>query len=119
MAQVQDEDPDEFGEPVMRPGKLTDYFPNPYKNEQAARHANNGALPPDLSYIVLARHGGEDYIFSLLTGYTDPPAGVTLAEGQQYNPYFPGGAIGMAQSIYNEVNSKIHSAICQQSIVKN
>jgi len=33
----------------------------------------------------------------------DPPAGVVLAENQHYNPYFPGGAIGMAQALYNEV----------------
>lgn len=77
-----------------RPGRLTDYIMGPYKNEQEARFANNGALPPDLSLIVLARKGGEDYIFHLLTNYCDPPAGVTVAEGQTYNPYFPGGAIG-------------------------
>lgn len=51
-----------------------------------------------------ARHGGEDYIFALLTGYTDAPAGVNLREGQYFNPYFPGGAIGMAQAIYNEAS---------------
>jgi len=86
-----------------RPGKLSDYFPNPYVNDEAARSANNGALPPDLSYITSARHGGENYIFSLLTGYCDPPAGVTIREGLYYNPYFVGGAIGMAQALYNEV----------------
>jgi ubiquinol-cytochrome c reductase cytochrome c1 subunit len=43
----------------MRPGKLSDYFPNPYANEEAARAANNGAYPPDMSYICSARHGGE------------------------------------------------------------
>ena len=42
-----------------RPGKLADYFPSPYENDELARVANNGALPPDLSLIVLARHGGE------------------------------------------------------------
>uniref|UniRef100_A0A8C5PMD4 Cytochrome c1 n=1 Tax=Leptobrachium leishanense TaxID=445787 RepID=A0A8C5PMD4_9ANUR len=68
--------PDESGEMFTRPGKLSDHFPKPYSNTEAARAANNGALPPDLSYIVNARHGGEDYIFSLLTGYCDPPAGV-------------------------------------------
>lgn len=101
-AQVED-GPDDTGAMFMRPGKLSDTFPSPYKNEQEARAANNGALPPDLSYIVRARHGGEDYIFSLLTGYTDPPAGVKLMEGQHYNAYFPGGAIGMAQALYNEI----------------
>ncbi|KAH0617306.1 hypothetical protein JD844_015343 [Phrynosoma platyrhinos] len=75
--EVQD-GPDENGEMFMRPGKLSDYFPKPYPNPEAARAANNGAVPPDLSYIVNARHGGEDYVFSLLTGYCDPPAGVLL-----------------------------------------
>ena len=45
----------------------------------------------------------QDYIFSILCGYCDPPAGVTLQEGTYYNPYFPGGAIGMSQALYNEV----------------
>lgn len=49
------------------------------------------------------RHGGEDYVFSLLTGYCDPPAGVSVREGLHYNPYFPGQAIGMAPPIYNEI----------------
>uniref|UniRef100_U5ES96 Cytochrome c1, heme protein, mitochondrial n=1 Tax=Corethrella appendiculata TaxID=1370023 RepID=U5ES96_9DIPT len=100
--QVRD-GPDEAGNYFMRPGKLSDYFPGPYPNEEAARAANNGAFPPDLSYIVSARHGGEDYIFALLTGYVDAPAGVVLRDGQYFNPYFPGGAISMAQALYNEV----------------
>ncbi len=58
---------------------------------------------PDLSYIALARHGGEDYIFHLLTSYCDPPAGIELRDGQHFNPYFIGGAIGMAPPLYNEV----------------
>ncbi|EDW50570.1 cytochrome c1, heme protein, mitochondrial [Drosophila sechellia] len=95
--------PDDTGNYYTRPGKLSDYFPSPYPNEEAARAANNGAYPPDLSYIVSARKGGEDYIFSLLTGYHDAPAGVVLREGQYFNPYFPGGAISMAQVLYNEV----------------
>uniref|UniRef100_A0A671QUL0 Cytochrome c-1 n=1 Tax=Sinocyclocheilus anshuiensis TaxID=1608454 RepID=A0A671QUL0_9TELE len=95
--------PDDSGEMFTRPGKLSDYFPKPYANPEAARAANNGALPPDLSYIISARHGGEDYLFSLLTSYCDPPAGVSVREGLYYNPYFPGQAIGMAPPIYNEV----------------
>lgn len=95
--------PDEAGNMFQRPGKLSDYIPNPYPNEEAARAANNGAFPPDLSYIINARHGGEDYLFSLLTGYYDPPAGVVLRDGQYFNPYFIGGAISMAQALYNEV----------------
>lgn len=95
--------PDDTGNFFDRPGKLSDYFPSPYPNEEAARAANNGAYPPDLSYIVSARHGGEDYIFSLLTGYCEAPAGMPLREGQYFNPYFPGGAISMAQVLYNEL----------------
>ncbi|XP_005986790.1 cytochrome c1, heme protein, mitochondrial [Latimeria chalumnae] len=95
--------PDETGEMFTRPGKLSDYFPKPYPNSESARLANNGSLPPDLSYIVNARHGGENYVFSLLTGYCDPPAGIDIREGLYYNPYFPGQAIGMAPPIYDEI----------------
>ena len=65
-------------------------MPRPYANENAARFTNNGALPPDLSLMTKARHGGENYIFSLLTGYRDPPAGISLRSGLYFNPYFPG-----------------------------
>nr|XP_033789224.1 cytochrome c1, heme protein, mitochondrial [Geotrypetes seraphini] len=95
--------PNEEGEMFTRPGKLSDYFPKPYANTEAARAANNGALPPDLSYIVNARHGGEDYVFSLLTGYCDPPVGVSIREGLYFNPYFPGQAVAMAPPIYDEI----------------
>lgn len=78
-------------------------MPAPYPNEEAARAANNGGLPPDLSLIVKARHGAADYIFSLLTGYVDPPPGVTVAEGMNYNPYFPGGGIAMARNLFDGV----------------
>ncbi|XP_012284699.1 cytochrome c1, heme protein, mitochondrial [Orussus abietinus] len=100
--QVKD-GPDEAGEYFMRSGKLFDYVPSPYPNEEAARAANNGAYPPDLSYMVNARHDGENYVFSLLTGYCDPPAGIPVREGMSFNPYFPGGALGMGQIIYDEV----------------
>lgn len=94
--------PDDEGNMFERPGKLADRFPRPYANDEAAKAANNGALPPDLTFIVNARHGGEDYIFSLLTGYCDPPAGIEIRDGLHYNPYFAGGAIGMAQQLYSE-----------------
>lgn len=81
--------------------QLSDYFPAPYANDNAARAANNGALPPDLSLIVKARHGGPDYIFALLTGYREPPAGIEIRQGLHYNPYFPGGAIGMPQQLFD------------------
>jgi len=74
---------------------LTDRLWQPYKNDKEARYANNGALPPDLSVMNRARHHNEDYIFSLLTGYRDPPHGVILGENMQYNIYFPGCQIAM------------------------
>lgn len=88
--------PNDEGEMFERPGRLSDMFPGPYKNEETARFANGGALPPDLSCIEKARHSGTDYIFSLLTGYAPAPAGLTLRDGLHYNLYFPGGAISMA-----------------------
>ncbi|AAS52128.2 ADR208Wp [Eremothecium gossypii ATCC 10895] len=99
-----DAEPDDQGNPRKRPGKLADYIPGPYPNEQAARAANSGAVPPDLSLIVKARHGGADYIFSLLTGYPEePPAGVQLPPGTSYNPYFPGGAIAMGRVLFDDL----------------
>jgi len=95
--------PNDQGEMFEREGKFTDYFPKPYPNDKAAAYANNGAVPPDLSYIALARHGGEDYIFHLLTSYCDAPAGVEVPEGQHFNPYMLGGKIAMAAPLYNEV----------------
>jgi len=100
-AQIED-GPNDEGEMFLRPGKLSDNFPSPYKNEQVARNSNNGALPPDLTYIVKGRHGEEDYIFHVLTGYCDPPTGRNVSEGQYYHPYFPGGAIGMTAPLYDE-----------------
>jgi len=98
--QIQD-GPDSEGEMFERPGFLSDYHPRPYPNENAARYANSGAYPPDLSLVVKARGRHEDYVFSLLVGYTEPPAGVTVREGLHYNPYFPGGKIAMAPPLSN------------------
>jgi len=91
--------PNDEGEMFTRPGRLADKLPVPYANEQAARYANGGAYPPDLSLIAGARHNGQNYIFSLLTGYRAPPAGIEMREGLYYNPYFPGGAIAMPKMI--------------------
>ena len=85
-----DADPDEYGEIVQRAPKPSDRIPGPYRNNNQARAANNGALPPDLSLIAKARHHGPDYIFNLLQGYKEAPDSVTIAEGQYYNVYYPG-----------------------------
>jgi ubiquinol-cytochrome c reductase cytochrome c1 subunit len=85
--EVPDIDPD-TGDAITRPATAADHFKNPYANEPAARAGNGGALPPDLSVIAKAREGGAHYIYSLLTGYRDPPAGLTVAPGQYYNLYY-------------------------------
>ncbi|MDX5331920.1 MAG: cytochrome c1 [Pseudomonadota bacterium] len=87
--QISDID-SETGDVIQRPGTSADRFPNPYPNEAAARAGNGGALPPDLSVIVKARHYGAEYIYSLLSGYVDPPEGLQVSPGQYYNPYMPG-----------------------------
>jgi ubiquinol-cytochrome c reductase cytochrome c1 subunit len=87
--------PNDQGEMYQRPGRPSDPFVPPFPNDQAARAANNGALPPDLSMIVKAREGGADYVDALLNGYKEPPAGLNLLQGMQYNEYFPGHQIAM------------------------
>lgn len=87
--------PNAEGEMFDRPALASDRFVSPYANEEAARAANNGAYPVDLSLIIKARHDGPNYVFSLLTGYSEPPADFKLMPGLQYNPYFEGGQIAM------------------------
>jgi ubiquinol-cytochrome c reductase cytochrome c1 subunit len=81
--------PNDNGEMFERPGRASDRFKSPFPNDNAARAANNGALPPDLSLITKARAGGADYVYGILTGYADPPADVKLMEGMNYNKYSP------------------------------
>lgn len=83
----------ESGQPTDRPGRISDPFRRPFPNEIAARASNGGAYPPDLSVIMSARHGGADYIYALLTGYTGETHGTTAV--QFVNPYFPGRLISM------------------------
>jgi ubiquinol-cytochrome c reductase cytochrome c1 subunit len=94
-AEVQINDIDsETGDTIQRPGTSADRFPSPFPNEAAARASNGGALPPDLSVIAKARHGGPSYIYRILTGYRNPPAGLTVPPGQHYNPYMNGDVSG-------------------------
>lgn len=107
--------PNDAGDMFERPGRLSDRFPPPFPNEQAARAALAGAYPPDMSVLAKARgyprgfpkflfdalpgfsyqEQGVDYMVALLGGYHEPPAGVTLAPGQYYNAYMPGQRTGM------------------------
>lgn len=116
----------EDGEPNERPGKLSDRFQGPFKNEAEARSANNGAYPPDFSVLAKARtihrhvpwytepywwaydmitayeEKGADYIYALLTNYSTPPNGVVLGDGMNYNKYFPGHQIAMANPLTDD-----------------
>ena len=78
------------GEMTTRKATPADKFPLVYPNEVAARAANNNALPPDMSLLAKSRHGGPDYIESLITGYEALPAEYPAEppEGLHYNPYF-------------------------------
>jgi ubiquinol-cytochrome c reductase cytochrome b/c1 subunit len=109
--------PNDQGEMFERNGRPGDRFPANFANEQAARAANGGAYPPDMSVLAKARsyergfpwflidivgqyqEGGPDYITALLEGYKEAPAGFALPEGSNYNEYFPGHAIGMPQPL--------------------
>ena len=117
--EILDPVPDDAGDYVYRPARPSDVFRSPYPNEQAARAANGGAYPPDLSVITKARcHGepgsGASYVYSLLSGYPDPDKiktkkgedGLNInyiefdkdetvgtliqPNGQYYNPYMSG-----------------------------
>lgn len=109
--------PNDAGEMFDRPGRAADGFPAPFPNEQAARAANGGAYPPDLSVLAKARtyergfprfvfdiftqyqEQGPDYIAALLNGYKEAPAGTNLLPGQYYNTYMPGHLIAMPQPL--------------------
>jgi ubiquinol-cytochrome c reductase cytochrome c1 subunit len=95
-AENQVPDINEEGQPVERAGRPSDRFKSPFPNEKAARAANNGAEPPDLTLITKARPSGPNYVHALLTGYEPPPPSVKVMEGMNYNKYFPGGQIAMA-----------------------
>lgn len=118
--EVQD-GPDENGEMFFRPAEPSDQFVSPFPNEQAARAANGGAYPVDLSLVAKNRaHGfgsiganflamlqikgfssGADYLHALLgLGYVDAPEDVNLLPGQWYNKYMAGGAIAMPPPLY-------------------
>jgi len=91
--QVPDIDPD-TGDAIQRPATTSDHFRRPFPNDAAARAANGGAAPPDLTLMAKAREGGPAYIYSLVSGFVDAPAGLTVAPGKYYNPYYPGDLSG-------------------------
>ena len=94
--------PNEDGEMFTRPARLSDKFVSPFPNVKAAAAANGGAYPPDMSVLAKARKGGADYIYSLLMGYEEAPAGYELDDGVYYNKYMAGNKIKMAEPIYED-----------------
>jgi cytochrome c1 len=106
-------DLDDSGQPTERAGRPADHFPAPFPNELAAKAANGGTAPPDMSTLAKARgyqrgfpwfvfdiftqyqELGPDYIHAILTGYKDAPKGFPLPPNGHYNEYFPGHAIAM------------------------
>jgi ubiquinol-cytochrome c reductase cytochrome c1 subunit len=86
---------DDQGNPKEGPATPANQFRSPFPNEKAARAANNGALPPDLSLIVNAREGGPNYVYGILTGFSDAPAGFKMQDGMYFNKTFPGHQIAM------------------------
>jgi cytochrome c1 len=101
--EVQD-GPNDEGKMFARPARASDRFVPPFANDNAARAANNGALPPDLSLITKARNGGADYVYSLMMGFEEtPPEGATVPEGMFYNKYFPGHNIGMPPQLTDDL----------------
>jgi ubiquinol-cytochrome c reductase cytochrome c1 subunit len=95
--------PDDFGDMFEREAEPFDRWPAPFPNEQAARAANGGAYPLDLSLITKARAGGPNYLYSLLVGYVDPPTDAELMAGMHWNDYFPGHQIAMAQPLWPDM----------------
>lgn len=83
------------GEPTKKKAESKDFFAPPYANQKAARAANNGAYPVDLTLITKARKYGADYIQALMIGYEDAPSDFKLMTGMHYNVYFPGHQIAM------------------------
>ena len=93
----------ETGEAMTRKNVPSDRFPSPFVNDTAARAANGGAVPPDLSLMAKARHDGTHYIYSLVGhGYQAQPAALlkefpdaVTPKGRYYNKYFPNLNIAM------------------------
>ncbi|MDC0344400.1 cytochrome c1 [Pelagibacteraceae bacterium] len=98
-----DDGPDSQGEMFTRPGRPSDKFKSPYPNVNASTAANGGAYPPDMSVLVKARPGGSNYIYSVLMGYEEPPAGMVLDDGVYYNKYMIGNKIKMSAPLSEDI----------------
>jgi len=98
--------PNDQGDMFQRAARASDRIVPPFANDAAARVANNGALPPDLSLISKARKGGPDYVYAILTGFEEtPPADHVVPDGMYYNKAFSGGNIGMPPPVSDDAVS--------------
>lgn len=115
-AEYKVKDTDDKGEPVERPARPSDRWPSPYPNAAAAA-ALHGKAPPDFSVLAKARtyergfpnfifdvftqyqENGPDYISALLKGYEEAPKGTKIENGQNWNKFYPGNIIAMAQPL--------------------
>ena len=97
--------PNDEGEMFRRPGRLSDKFIKPYENIALAKLANGGVYPPDMSVLVKARKNGADYIYSVLLGYEEAPAGFVLDGGVYYNKYMDGNRIKMPKVLSDDLIS--------------
>jgi len=94
--------PNEEGDMFERTALPSDAYPSPFVNDKAAAYANGGAIPPDFSLITKARANGSNYLYALLTGYSEPPHGAEVVEGKYWNKYYPGHNISMAPPLMDE-----------------
>ena len=97
---------DDTGEATTRKAVPSDHFPLIFANDVAARAANGGAIPPDLSDMVKAREDGANYIYSLVGhGYPKDPVApsallkrfpdIATPKGRYYNKYYANLNIAM------------------------
>jgi cytochrome c1 len=117
--QVKD-GPNDKGEMFERPARPADRFPSPHANIEAAKAANGGAAPPDLTVMAKARtytrgfptfvfdiftqyqEQGPDYLYALLAeGYLKdgekPP--IKVEDGLHFNKYMAGQKIAMTNPL--------------------
>ena len=118
-AEYKVKDLNDAGEVAERPGRPSDAFPWAYANPLAAA-ATLGVAPPDMSLLAKARsyergfpgflldmlpffsyqEKGPDYIYALLVkGYMEPPKGMEMPDGSNYNVIYPGHKIAMANPL--------------------
>lgn len=89
---------DAEGHVQRRPARPDDRILSPYVSPAAARAANRGVVPPDLSRVVMVRPGGASRIYGLLTGYA-PDA--HWQEGRGFrNPYGISGFTAMPPPLH-------------------